>query len=292
MADILGIGEVLWDVFPHGKILGGAPANFVYHCRQLGHDAQIVSRIGTDELGERLLAELKARQIPTSLLQRDCDHPTGTVQITMSGIQHTFRIIENVAWDFLAADQALIELSARAEAVCFGSLAQRCQVSRKTISELIRRCPKRVVCDINLRQQFYSRAIIEQSLRASTVLKLNDDELKVLDQLLDLNAGDWQSICRALLAGYGLNLVCVTRAERGAAMVTNDVTVEHPGVQAKVVDTVGCGDAFCAVLVDGLLRHKPLPTICEHANRVGAFVASQPGATPPWPEDLQRLVRA
>jgi len=290
MARILGIGELLWDVFPHGKILGGAPANFVFHCRQMGHPAMTVSRIGDDDLGREMLRALSLRQNPATLVQIDPARPTGTVQITMNGEAHSFAIVEEVAWDFLQPSKALRTEAEASDAVCFGSLAQRNEVSRTTILDLVGLCRGLRLFDINLRQHFYSRSIIENSLKLATALKLNDEEIVTLGELLELKAEAPAAIARSLIEGYQLDVVCVTRSSQGAMMVSPDRVVEHPGFTSKVADTVGCGDAFSAVLVDGMLRGKDLYEICEHANRVGAFVASQAGATPEWPDELRRLV--
>jgi fructokinase len=286
MGKILGIGEVLWDLFPTGKFLGGAPANFVFHCRQMGLDAHPVSRVGHDDLGREMLADLTAKDIPTGLVQTDRQRPTGTVRVDMQGAGHRFTITENVAWDFLAPDPDALTEAKRARAVCFGSLAQRSDVSREAIRALVRACPGLIVFDINLRQHFYTRQIIEDSLDLSTVLKLNNDEVKVLKDLLDLSGRTDAEIAREILEEFSLDLVCVTRGPNGAMLVNEDDVADQPGKSVKVADTVGCGDAFTAVLVSGLLEEKDLATIVRTACRVGEFVATQSGATPPWPKEL------
>ncbi len=290
MGIILGIGELLWDIFPTGKFLGGAPANFAHHCRQLDLDARPVSRVGEDHFGHELITDLKNKGIPTNLIQIDPVHPTGTVQVKMNGTAHDFVITENVAWDYIALEVDALETAADADAICFGSLAQRSPDSRIAIQEMIRACPGLIVYDINLRQNFYSPQIVEDSLGLSNVLKLNLDELAVLKEMLDLQEREPVGLCRELIRAYSLEMVCVTRAADGALIVGVDELVDYPGEKVDVVDTVGCGDAYTAVLVYGLLNNKELVTIARDAAKVGTFVAAQPGATPIWPEELKKQI--
>lgn len=289
MGKVLGIGELLWDIFPTGKFLGGAPVNFVYHCRQMGLDAHAVSRIGADDLGKEILADLAGKGIPADLIQTDPKHPTGTVQVMMEGTSHRFIITDKVAWDFIAPEADALAAAKQAEAVCFGSLCQRNNVSRWSIRSLVQACPGLVVFDVNLRQRFYSRDLIEDSLDLTDVLKLNGEEIKVLKRLLGLHGKTQVELARALVEEYALELVCVTRGADGAVLVSEEEVVDQPGQPVTVTDTVGCGDAFTAVLVAGLLQEKDLATIARNACRVGEFVATQPGGTPKWPHNLLDL---
>jgi fructokinase len=275
MGIVLGVGEMLWDVFPSEKHLGGAPVNFVYHCRQMGLDAQPVSRIGTDALGKEIQAVLKAKNIPADWVQVDEKHPTGTVKVTMSGTDHTFTIMEGAAWDFIEASDKLLTSAKNAEAICFGTLAQRNPVSRETILSMVKACNGLKIYDINLRQHFYSKEIIEKSLSLADVLKLN------------IRGQSPEDIGRGLLSKYNLETVCVTRGGDGAMLLAGDEVVEVAGEKVALVDTVGCGDAFCAAMVCGLLRGKPLETVVKNANRVGLFVAGQAGGTPSWPKEMK-----
>jgi fructokinase len=287
MGKVLGIGEMLWDIFPEGKFLGGAPTNFVFHCRQMGLDAWPVSRIGADDLGREILAELRKKGIPTDLIQIDPSRPTGTVRVEMEGTGHRFIVTENMAWDYIAAEEKALAAARGAAAVCFGSLCQRNEVSRSTVMKLVRECPGLVVFDINLRLNFFTRDIIEDSLEFSNVLKLNDEEILVLQQRLEIPGQRTEEICRGLIKEFDLDMVCVTRGAQGAMLVSGTEVVDQPGRPATVVDTVGCGDAFCAVLVQGLLMKKDLARIAREACRVGEFVAGKPGATPDWGKDLK-----
>ncbi len=286
MGKVLGIGELLWDVFPTGKYLGGAPANFAFHCRQMGLDAYPVSRVGQDALGKELLEELRTKGLPTDFVQMDPKHPTGTVRVEMEGTGHRFIITGQVAWDFIHEEEAVLQAVRSADAVCFGSLCQRNEQSRLAIMAMVRACPGLVVFDINLRQQFYTRQVIEDSLELASVLKLNIEELMTLRTFLELPGTTPVEIVQGMLESYELDLVCVTRGAEGTLLVNSETSVDQPGRPVQVVDTVGCGDAFTAVLVHGLLCGKDLNVIARDANRVGEFVATQPGATPSWPRDL------
>lgn len=282
MSKVLGIGEMLWDIFPTGKFLGGAPTNFAFHCRQMGLEAWPVSRIGDDELGREILADLKKKNLSVDLIQIDRQRPTGTVRVEMEGTGHRFTITENVAWDFIQPEEKALQAARAAAAICFGSLCQRNEVSRSTIMKVVRECPGLVVFDINLRQSFYTRDIIEDSLEFSNVLKLNHEEIWVLQKLLEIPGETAEDISRAIIKEFDLDLVCITRGGEGALLVSPTQVVDQPGQPVKVVDTVGCGDAFCAAMVNGLLKKKDLAVIAKEACRVGEFVAGQAGATPEW----------
>ncbi len=284
---VLSIGEILWDIFPTAKHLGGAPVNFAYHARQLGLDAKPVSRIGRDSLGSELLEILKTKNIPTDFIQLDPVHPTGTVEVRMTGSDHQFIIHENVAWDFIQTTPEILNAAKSAHAVCFGSLAQRTPTSRATIQTIVKACPGLKICDINLRQQFFTPEILETSLRLTNVLKLNIDELFVLKDIFALGGTLPADLCQNLITRFNLSFICATRGPDGALLVTKNQIVDQPGKQVNVVDTVGCGDAFCAALVHGLLTEKPLEHIAQNANEIGTFVATCPGATPDWPQTLK-----
>jgi len=286
MGVVFGIGELLWDIFPSGKFLGGAPVNFAYHCRQMGLEAFAVSRIGHDPLGRELLNDLHTKNLPTDFIQVDPKYPTGTVRVEMEGTNHRFIITEGVAWDYIEVEERVLKGVERAQAVCFGSLCQRNAKSRSTVLQLARTCPGLRVFDINLRQHFFSREIIEDSLKVSNVLKLNIDELILLQSMLELSKNKPADMAREILDRYHLKLVCVTRGAEGALLVGERDVVDHPGRAVPVVDTVGCGDAFTAAMVHGLIHQKPLDVIAADASRVGEFVAGQSGATPPWPKEL------
>ncbi len=293
MASMIGLGEVLWDVFPDGKkLLGGAPANFAFHAHQLGHEGVVISRVGEDELGQWILRELADHGLRTDAIQLDGTQPTGTVHVTVSGRgTPRFVITPSVAWDRLVATRNLIELIEEAAVVCFGTLAQRSEASRSAIELLLTRATGMKVFDINLRQDYWSRDVIESGLKHCQVVKLNENELKALRRLnLIPSADDTVAWCRALLDKYEVKILALTRGSRGAMLVSADECVDEPGIKVNVVDSVGAGDAFTAGMADALLREAPLGTVAQVANRLGAYVASQPGATPTIPDEYRQAM--
>lgn len=285
---ILSIGEVLWDLFPQGAALGGAPANFAIHSRALGADAGLVSRIGNDSLGRQVLEVFRRSGFPTESIAVDRFAQTGVVSVEIGADgQPMYRIAENVAWDQMVAERAALEDAERADAVCFGSLAQRSSVSREAIRSLVAATKKDAlrVFDINLRQEYFSREVIETSLELANVLKLNDSELPVLAELFDLKNEPAVQLVE-LARRFELRGVVYTRGAYGSLLWVDGALDEHPGIATEVRDTVGAGDSFTATVVMGLLKKMPLPEIHQTANEVAAFVCSQSGATPALPEKL------
>ena len=287
---ILAAGEILWDLLPSGKQLGGAPANFAYHAHALGADARAVSRVGNDPAGREILNRLRALGLSTDGVGVDSEAPTGTVSVELAADgQPRFTIHENVAWDRMAADDASLAFAAQADAVCFGSLAQRSEPSRSNIRKLVAATPATAlrVFDINLRQHFYSREIVEDSLRLANALKLNDSELPVLAAIFGLGGGVREQLA-ALAQRFALRAVALTRGAHGSLLLASGAWSEHPGLAVKVADSVGAGDAFTAAMTLGLLAGRPLDDINRHANEVAAYVCSQPGATPALPPSLRK----
>jgi fructokinase len=278
---IVGIGELLWDLLPQGRRLGGAPSNFAFHCRCLGHEAAVVSRVGADADGADLRASLHALGLDDAHVQTEADHPTGSVAVTVGPDgQPTFAIAPDVAWDFLAWDDRLGELLGRAEAVCFGTLAQRHPVARGTIRRALAAAPRAlIVCDVNLRQHYSSRDVVEESLRASRWVKLNEDELIVLREMFALPGGESEALA-ALRQRYGAELVCLTCGARGCVVQTAREQVAVPGERVTVVDTVGAGDAFTAGLLALSLEGRPLAEAARFATRLAGRVVASAGATP------------
>jgi fructokinase len=278
----MGLGELLWDLLPDGRQLGGAPFNFAFHCHQLGHPAAMVSRVGADDLGRDIRAAVRQVGLTDALLQEDAAHPTGTVTVTLDeGGQPAFTITPDVAWDYLAWDTALEALLGRAQAVCFGTLVQRHPTARETVRRALAAARNAlVVYDINLRQHYYSRDVIEASLTASRWAKLNDGELAVLRDLLGL-AGTTESATLAdLRRRYGLEVAALTRGARGCLIQSDDEEIAVPGLPVRVVDTVGAGDAFTAGLLVYVLEGKPVADAAVFANRLAARVAAAAGGTP------------
>jgi fructokinase len=303
---VVGLGELLWDLFPSGKQLGGAPANFAYITALLGDSGIVASRVGDDRLGQEALWHLKSCGLDVNRVQRDLSHPTGTVKVEVdSKGQPEYQITENVAWDFMEFSEDWISLARSAHAVCFGSLAQRNSVSRSTIRAFLSALPSFAIgiFDVNLRQTFFSPEILRDSLRHAKVLKLNHEEFPRFLDLLQCPLrdstraasapGDYSDISAArwLCREFSLRLVCITRGASGSALVTPDAHHEHPGFSVKIADTVGAGDAFTAALVHHALRGSSLAMMNTAANRMGAWVASQEGGTPAADPEVLAEVR-
>jgi fructokinase len=283
---VLGVGEVLWDLLPTGPQLGGAPANFACHARALGAEAGVTTRVGSDEYGATIFERFKEMGISNSSLQVDKTAPTGTVtvELTGNGIPH-FTIHENVAWDRLEATPAALEAARQADAICFGSLAQRKPQARASIQRLVAAASHNAlrVFDVNLRQRYYSREVIEQSLGLATALKLNDAELPVLAAMFGL-AGTIPRQIQEISRLFGLQVIALTRGPAGSLLFRSGQWSDCPSAPIDVIDTVGAGDAFTAALVLGLLQEMELDELNSLANEVARFVCSFAGATPPLPK--------
>jgi fructokinase len=280
---VVGLGELLWDMLPSGKQLGGAPANFAYITNLLGDTGIPASCVGHDSLGDEALQRLVQLGLSSAFVQRDAAHPTGTVKVEIDASgQPRFDISIPVAWDFLAWTSAWQQLASETDAVCFGSLAQRSPQSQKTIRRFLRATQTEAVrvFDVNLRQNFYTSQILEESMKLATIVKLNHEELPRIMRLFELEHYSEEDSARQLLSLHDLKLVCVTRGSGGSLLISPDERCEHPGFRVKVADTVGAGDAFTAALIHGYLRGTPLAQMNETADRIGAWVASESGATP------------
>lgn len=279
----VGIGELLWDLFPAGASLGGAPANFAYITGLLGDQGIVASRVGRDSLGGQALERMHRLRLGSDYVQIDSQHPTGTVNVAIDPQgQATFEIAHPVAWDFLEWTPAWRKLAEEANAVCFGSLAQRSPQSRATIHSFVNAVSADAikVFDVNLRQSYYTREILADSMKLADIVKVNDEELPRIMELYGLPHRNERLSAETLLAEFTLKLVCITRGARGSLLVQKENFDEHPGVRAKVADTVGAGDAFTAALLHEYLRGSSLRAMNEVANRVGAWVASRPGGMP------------
>lgn len=279
---IVGLGEILWDVFPSGKRLGGAPVNFAFHCSQLGGVPYPVSSIGRDESGDEIEALLDSLGIDSSYIARDDSHPTGRVEVALDeNGKPSYEICEDVAWDYVQMDDRIEELAKKADAVCFGSLAQRNEVSRNTIQSFLDKMRPGTlkIFDVNLRQNFYNRSILKESLQKCNVLKLNDDELPVLAEMFTLE-GNTDDQLDQIFSRFDLRVIALTRGSNGSVLMDAEQIDEHPGYRGEVVDTVGAGDAFTAVLCMDLIDKESLSTISIDANDVASYVCSKQGATP------------
>jgi fructokinase len=282
---IVGIGEILWDMLPAGRRIGGAPANFAFHANARGASATVVSSVGNDALGHEIIESMTAWNLDSRYIAVQDAYPTGTVQVRVDadGIP-TYEIKEEVAWDHIAWSRELEALAASVRAVCFGTLGQRAPESRATLRRFLETTQASClrVCDINLRQSYFDADVLRDSLRRATILKLNHEELPVVARLLGLNAAPetTETMLAEIRAGFDLDLVALTRGGAGSLLLTTGGLSDHPGCPVKVVDTVGAGDAFTAALVVGLLRGDALDTINVDANRAAAEVCSHAGAIP------------
>ena len=285
---LVRLGEVPWDMLPAGRQLGGAPANFAYHAAALGGAGAVASCVGDDESGREILRRLDELGVDRAAVAVDGRHPTGTVTVALdeAGRPH-YTIHEPVAWDFIPFGPAQQALAGRADAVCFGSLAQRSATSRGSIQKFLAAvrpgCLR--VFDINLRQAFYDRAVIAAGLERADVAKLNDEELPTVARLLALE-GDEPAMLEALVRRYALRLAVLTRGPAGSVMLTSNERSNLGGEPVKVVDTVGAGDAFTAAVAIGLLEGAPLAALHRRAARLAAYVCTQHGAMPQVPKEI------
>jgi fructokinase len=282
---VLCIGEVLWDVFADRRLLGGAPFNVACHLCALGQEAAMLSRVGDDALGHEILAQAKARGL-AALIQVDCHAPTGQVTVTLGDDgSPTYVIHAPAAWDAIEPTPAAVEAAAHASAIVFGSLAHRADRSRTTIGTLLE-SPALKVFDVNLRPPHDNRAVVEDLLRRSDIVKLNDDEIRRLAAWFGL-PDSVPAACAEIAGRFGPRAVCVTLGARGAALWSSGRWTEQPGHAVEVCDTVGAGDAFLAAFLALLMRGADAAEALAWANAAGAFVAAQPGAVPPL--DLEAL---
>jgi fructokinase len=283
---VVGIGELLWDLLPDGKALGGAPANFVYVSHVLGADTRVVTCVGRDADGDEALRRLQQAGLSIEYCQRS-DFPTGSAGVQLRDGQPCFTIAEDVAWDHIECDETTRALMGTADAVCFGSLAQRSPISRATIQACVRATSRKClrIFDGNLRQSYYSRKVLENSLRMATIAKVNDTELPIFATLFECG-----STAEDLRAAFDLDLVCVTRGEHGCLLASRGSMIEHPGFPTVVADAIGAGDAFTAAMTLGLLRGLTLQRVAAFANSWGAFVTSRRGAMPTvTPEEVAEV---
>jgi fructokinase len=294
---VIGLGEALFDCLPTGRKLGGAPANFAYHVSQFGFDSCAISAIGKDELGQEIIDTFDKVGLHYCLPK--VDFPTGTVQVTLNdkGIPQ-YEICLGVAWDNIPLTDELLAIAKEAKAVCFGSLAQRSATSRATINAMLEAMPADTlkVFDINLRQSWYSAEVIENSLKHSNILKINDEELDVVapmllnvevnpEQLIATDKEKTLQVCRQLIEGYALDMVILTCGTNGSYVITKDEYSFVPTPKVEVADTVGAGDSFTGSFIAKLLQGASIKDAHETAVKVSAFVCTQSGAMPVLPQE-------
>lgn len=286
---VVGMGEALWDVLPEGKKIGGAPANFAYHVSQFGIPTCAVSAIGDDALGKEILDNFNAKGL--NVLIETVPYPTGTVQVELDpeGIPQ-YDIKENVAWDNIPFTEALENLAKETKAVCFGSLAQRNVVSRETIKKFIDAIPEEndplIIFDINLRQGFFTKETISESMERCNILKINDEELVVISRLFGYPGIDLQDKCWILLGKYNLKMLILTCGVNGSYVFTPGKVFFRPTPVVEVEDTVGAGDSFTAAFIASILKGKSVKGAHNCAVETSAFVCTQAGAMPVLPASL------
>lgn len=291
---IVGLGEVLWDVLPEGKKLGGAPANFAYHVSQFGFDTCTVSAVGDDELGAEILDVFSKKKL--NCLLPLVDQPTGTVQVQLdkAGVP-CYEIKENVAWDNIPFSAELEKLAENTLAVSFGSLAQRSKVSRETINRFLDAMSTEKdtlkIFDINLRQNFYTKQVLENSFKKCNVLKINDEELVAISRLFGYPGVDLEDKCWILIAKYNLKMIILTCGTNGSYVFTPGLVSFQETPKVKVADTVGAGDSFSAAFCAALLKGVNVAEAHKLAVEVSAYVCTQNGAMPEIPEEYKnRLI--
>jgi fructokinase len=290
---VVGLGEALWDMLPSGKHLGGAPLNFAYIASLLGENAGIATRVGDDPFGSEIRSELSLRNLDLSGIQTDSELPTGRVEVSFHDGQPEYEIRRPVAWDALDWSPKWHELARQCDAVCFGSLAQRASKSRITILKFLENTRPEClrVFDINLRKPFYSREVIESAMPTTTILKINDLELREIASMFGVSRPQIEEEMEALLRKFSLRAVLVTRGERGAVAVNGHGVVQHPGFKVKVSDTIGAGDAFTAAATHCILAQMSLETTLAMANKWASWVASQAGGMPRMTDQQRREMR-
>ena len=286
---VVGMGEALWDVLPEGKKIGGAPANFAYHVSQFGLPSCVVSAVGDDALGKEITENFTSKGL--NQLIAEVPYPTGTVQVEIdpAGVPQ-YEIKENVAWDNIPYTARLEQLAERTKAVCFGSLAQRNVVSRKTINRFFDAMPRTadslVVFDVNLRQGFYNKEIICNSMKRCNILKINDEELVTVSRMFGYPGIDLQDKCWILLGKYNLKMLILTCGINGSYVFTPGNVSFQPTPKVEVADTVGAGDSFTAAFIASILKGKSVQEAHSLAVQTSAYVCTKKGAMPILPPEL------
>lgn len=288
---VVGFGEVIWDFLMKEKmyIIGGAPLNFAYHTRQFGLNSLVISGIGDDELGRELEKDLQKKGLHSLLVH--LPQETGVVIVNNLEKTHHYEILENKAWDYIPLTEEMLQIAAQTQVICFGSLAQRNPVTRATLHAFLDAMPADAlrIFDINLRQNWYSKEVIVTSLEKANVLKISNEELPVLNQMLDYTASNDETNCRQIMQDYQLDMLIFTCGAEGSTVFTRDGMSHLPTNKVVVKDTVGAGDSFTASFIASLLCGMSLRDAHRIATNVSAYVCTQEGATPVIPEEYKSL---
>lgn len=296
MSKILSFGAIVWDIIEGVPYIGGAPFNLAAHAARCDLQSYMLTSLGMDEFGDRSLVEMERLGVGRSYVQRDPQHATATVVVTLSETgQPTYDIKDNVSYDFIAANEQLFDAIERDRftAFSFGTIEQRTPTTRETLYQILKLLKDiHVLFDVNLRLDYYSREIITASLEYATILKINSEEAHVLSEMLYNRPLSEQEFANLIRGDYEIETVLVTRGEQGCMVISDGVSAELPGVSVAVVDTVGAGDAFSAGFLAELCRDKSPEESARFANRLGAFVASRRGAIPPYDDETMKLIRA
>lgn len=285
---VVGLGEVLWDMLPEGRKIGGAPVNFAYHAGQFGIDTMAVSAIGNDKLGEDTIAEMNGKHL--NHIFPSVPYPTGSVQVKLDekGVP-AYDIKENVAWDNIPFTNEIESVARNCQAVCFGSLAQRNTVSRNTIRKFIESTPSGCIriFDINLRQNFYTSNVIRDSLEHCNILKINDEEIMLVSRMFNYDSSNIENVCRTIMEDFSLEMVILTCGTKGSYIFTKGGVSFMPTPKVNVADTVGAGDSFTGSFCAAILRGLPVAEAHKKAVEVSAYVCTQNGAMPEIPESMK-----
>lgn len=285
---VVGLGEVLWDMLPEGRKIGGAPVNFAYHAGQFGIDTMTVSAIGNDKLGEDTIAEMNGKHL--NHIFPSVPYPTGSVQVSLDekGVP-AYDIKENVAWDNIPFTNEIESVARSCRAVCFGSLAQRNAVSRNTIRKFIESTPSGCIriFDINLRQNFYTSNVIRDSLELCNILKINDEEIMLVSRMFNYDSSNIENVCRTIMEDFSLEMVILTCGTKGSYIFTKGGVSFMPTPKVNVADTVGAGDSFTGSFCAAILRGLPVAEAHKKAVEVSAYVCTQNGAMPEIPESMK-----
>lgn len=285
---VVGLGEVLWDMLPEGRKIGGAPVNFAYHAGQFGIDTMAVSAIGNDKLGEDTIAEMNGKHL--NHIFPSVPYPTGSVQVSLDekGVP-AYDIKENVAWDNIPFTNEIESVARNCQAVCFGSLAQRNAVSRSTIRKFIESTPSGCIriFDINLRQNFYTSNVIRDSLELCNILKINDEEIMLVSRMFNYDSSNIENVCRTIMEDFSLEMVILTCGTKGSYIFTKGGVSFMPTPKVNVADTVGAGDSFTGSFCAAILRGLSVAEAHKKAVEVSAYVCTQNGAMPEIPESMK-----